>query len=85
MTEHQPVEVGKLFSVDTMVAPVSVAIAVPIKFGHLVNDNVMIKIVINVMYIVSDVMINIVISKIISSHPRQRFHCPSNKIRSPGI
>ena len=38
MTEHQPVEVFQLFSVDTMVAPVSVPIAIPVKFSHLDDD-----------------------------------------------
>ena len=35
MTEHQPVEVLQLFCMNTVVAPVGVAIPIPVEFGHL--------------------------------------------------
>ena len=35
MTEHQPVEVLELFCMNTVVAPVGVAIPIPVELGHL--------------------------------------------------
>ena len=35
MTEHQSVEIGDLLGVNTVIAPLGVAVPVPIKLSHL--------------------------------------------------